>query len=369
MRVAIHHTAWHICGGGELYVGALAEELAKEHEVSLLVTTPFGADRLRELLGLRFENVRVVELSNKSLGGRRERFEAERAVARVMRDFDVGIRVATGRVPAAAARRNLLHVQVPFSPRRSPRNFWRRMRNRKALRGYERVLFNSRFTAAMVHRVTPAIPTPTILYPPVEHGGEIPLPWSSRDPVILAVGRFTDQGHPKRQLELVLAFRRMIEEGLHGYRLVLAGSVASDAASQSYLRSIRAASEGYPVDVSPDLPRHDLLELYRRSRIFWHAAGMRLDEWEAPERVEHFGIATVEAMGRGCVAIAVDLGGQREIVRHGETGFLWSTEDDLVALTWRVLRSSENDGFIGRAAEAARSFSRERFAREALSLI
>ncbi len=63
MRVAIHHTAWHVCGGGELYVGALAEELAKKHETSLLLTTPFDRERLRELLGLRFENVRFVELS------------------------------------------------------------------------------------------------------------------------------------------------------------------------------------------------------------------------------------------------------------------------------------------------------------------
>jgi glycosyltransferase involved in cell wall biosynthesis len=370
MRVAIHHTGWHVCGGGELYLGALAEELAKEHQVTLLVTSPFAPDRLRELLGLRLENVRLVDLApGPRRGGRGEHYRAERAVACALSDFDVGIRVATARVPAAGARRNLLHVQAPFSPRRSPRNLWRRMRNREALRGYERVLFNSRFTEAMVRRVAPVIPEPTILYPPVEHEKAAPLPWALRDPVILAVGRFTDRGHPKRQLELVAAFRRLIEEGLHGYRLVLAGGVGCDEASRCYLRAVKAASEGLPVEVRADLPRPDLLELYRRSRIFWHAAGLRLDEWKSPERVEHFGITTVEAMGRGCVALAVDRGGQREIVRHGETGFLWSTEAELIALTWRVLRSSQNDGLIARAAGVARSFSRERFAREALALV
>jgi glycosyltransferase involved in cell wall biosynthesis len=85
--------------------------------------------------------------------------------------------------------------------------------------------------------------------------------------------------------------------------------------------------------------------------------------------VEHFGIATVEAMGRGCVPIAVDLGGQREIVRHGVTGFLWSTEDELLGLTRRVLVSSGNDDLITRAVASARSFSRERFAQEALALL
>jgi glycosyltransferase involved in cell wall biosynthesis len=290
-------------------------------------------------------------------------------VARALKDFDVGIRVATGRVPAAAARRNLLHVQVPFSPRRSLRSLWHRIRNRKALRGYERVFFNSRFTEAMVRRVTPTVPGPTVLYPPVEQEGGAPLPWATREPLILAVGRFTDQGHPKRQLELVAAFRRLVEEGLSGYRLVLAGSVGSDAASQSYLQSVRTASEGYPIEVRVDVPRRDLVDLYRRARIFWHATGLRLDEWRTPERVEHFGVTTVEAMGRGCIPIVVDLGGQREIVRHGETGFLWSTEDDLLDLTRRVLQSSENDDLISRAAAAARSYSRERFAEEALALL
>ncbi len=39
------------------------------------------------------------------------------------------------------------------------------------------------------------------------------------------------------------------------------------------------------------------------------------------------------------------------------------------ALTWRVLGSSENDRLIARAVDDARSFSRERFAREALALL
>ncbi|HJS73375.1 MAG TPA: hypothetical protein VJ921_03735, partial [Vicinamibacteria bacterium] len=232
MRVAIHHTGWHVCGGGELYVGILAEELARKHDVSLLVTSPFRAERLHEILGLRFENVRIFELTPGLSRGRRDHYRAERAVARTLNDFEVGIRVATGRIPAAAARRNLLHVQAPFSPGRSLRGLWHRVRNRKALRGYERVFFNSRFTEAMIRRVAPTVPGPTVLYPPVEHEAEVPLPWTSREPMILTVGRFTDQGHPKRQLELVGIFRRLVDEGLRGYRLVLAGSVASDAASQ-----------------------------------------------------------------------------------------------------------------------------------------
>ena len=37
---------------------------------------------------------------------------------------------------------------------------------------------------------------------------------------------------------------------------------------------------------------------------------------------EHFGIVPLEAMYLGCPVIAVDSGGPRETVRHGETGFL-----------------------------------------------
>ena len=374
MRVAIHHNAWHICGGGELYIGAMAEELSTRHEVSLIVTTPFDPARLGNLLGLHFDHVRIEKLEPLSDPGlsssRWQRFLVERSVTRAMREFDVGIRVATGRVPFGGARRNLLHVQVPYSPGRSLSTIWQSFSNRRALRSYERIVYNSRFTASMASGFSLPSQKTTVLYPPVEMGTAPPCSWKAREPVVLAVGRFTDQNHPKRQLELVRAFKQLLDEGLRGWSLVLAGSVGRDSASRNYLESVRAAAKGLPVELRVDISRQELIDLYERSRLFWHATGMDLDEWTTPHKVEHFGITTVEAMARGCIGIVVDLGGQREIVQHEVNGFRWANEAELRALTWRVIRGSQsNDAMIERGVESARKFSRERFAREAHALV
>ncbi len=181
VRIAVHHPAWHICGGGEAYVGSLAEVLSEHHDVTLLVTTRFDPDRLSRLLALGLKNVRVHELS-------------EADVAAAMRSFDLGIRVATARVPRATARRNLLHVQTPIVPRGFLRSPWLGFHNRRAVADYERVVFNSKFTAATCRGLSLGAGVPVVLYPPVDIGTGERRCWDDRDPVILSVGRFCDLG-------------------------------------------------------------------------------------------------------------------------------------------------------------------------------
>src|SRR5262249_50084737 len=53
------------------------------------------------------------------------------------------------------------------------------------------------------------------------------------------------------------------------------------------------------------------------------------------ELVEHFGIATVEAMAAGCVPLVVDRGGQSEIVRDTVDGVRWR---ELEQLTDQLIR-------------------------------
>ncbi len=375
MRIAIHHNAWHVCGGGELYVGVLAEELAKEHDVTLLLTTPFDGDRLQGLLGLDFSGVELLSIVQPPVdplrSGRWDRLKAELNVMGATRRFDVAIRVATGRIPLSLSPRNLLHVQVPFRrASRRPRELVSRIWNRIAGLRYERFFFNSRFTASMVSPISLRNGRGFVLYPPVEMATKEEPDWWSREPVILSVGRFAERGHCKRQLELVRAFKSMISNGLEGWRLVLAGSVPADSSSRDYLVRVREEASGLPVEVRVDIPRQEVLRLYCESRIYWHATGMGLDEWKYPDRVEHFGITTVEAMARGCLPIVIDAGGQREIVKHGVNGYRWSSEEELADYTWRAIRApARHDEMTDQAVHAARSFSRREFERRALSLV
>ena len=83
----------------------------------------------------------------------------------------------------------------------------------------------------------------------------------------------------------------------------------------------------------------------------------------APARNEGFGRTLVEAMLCGTVVVASDEGGHREIVRHGETGYLVRPDDPdaFVRAIEEVLSApKEAEEMRGRAKEAAsRRFSAE----------
>ena len=92
----------------------------------------------------------------------------------------------------------------------------------------------------------------------------------------------------------------------------------------------------------------------------------------APARNEGFGRTLVEAMLCGTVVVASDEGGHREIVRHGETGYLVRPDDPdaFVRAIEEVLSApKEAEEMRGRAKEAAsRRFSAESHAAEMVGI-
>jgi hypothetical protein len=71
----------------------------------------------------------------------------------------------------------------------------------------------------------------------------------------------------------------------------------------------------------------------------------------APSRFESFGLILLEAMMFGKPVVAGDIGGMREIVDDGRTGYLVSPEDDdaLVEIVLQLIRSSRLRADIGAA--------------------
>jgi glycosyltransferase involved in cell wall biosynthesis len=104
------------------------------------------------------------------------------------------------------------------------------------------------------------------------------------------------------------------------------------------------------------------------AKVFWHAAGFGVDPLAEPHRLEHFGIATVEAMAAGCVPVVPNLGGQPEIVRPGEDGFLCGSVEELADVT---LKLAADDVLMRKLAASARErrFGRERFADEIVAAL
>ncbi len=103
------------------------------------------------------------------------------------------------------------------------------------------------------------------------------------------------------------------------------------------------------VQVQRSAPNSALLqELYGRADLF-----------VMPTRAECFGIATVEAMASGLPAIVGDVGGARDIVTHGETGWLIEpTHDALGAALERALAVRDQLPIMG---QRARGVAEQRF--------
>jgi len=334
-------------GGGEKYLLTIAEEaVAGGHAVVLLAAEEPAAGEWGRL-GVSidpgsFEWVRVsgeAELTERS------------------RELELLVVTTHDVPPRSEARRSVAMIQFPARDRRRVRDRVAgaigATRAPAALASYDLFLCNSEFTRA--HIAARLGVDATILPPPVDIPAEEP---AAKAREIVTVGRFFRGWHDKRHDVLIDALRSLGDAHLH----VAGGLDANDPGAAEHLATLRARAEGLPVTFHVDAPRDELLALYRRAALYWHAAGYGSDARTHPERMEHFGITTVEAMAHGAVPLAFAGGGQVEIVDHGRTGVLWTDPGELVARSAELLDDEPRREAMGRAArEAARAYGRKRF--------
>ena len=227
---------------------------------------------------------------------------------------------------------------------------------------YDLVISISKYTSDWVQ--TRWLTDSIIHYPAVEL-----REWVSSSPkqkVILSVGRFfsEDYGHSKRQLQLVEAFKSLLNHGVSGWRLVLVGGC--DAHSREYALNVKKAAVGFPIDVILNADHETLQEQLKSASIYWHATGLGMNLGSHPEKAEHFGIAPVEAMSAGCIPILFDHGGTAELVEDGVSGFTFQNLDDLVEKTSFLIGAESAEINVLRTATVERSqrFSKQRFDEE-----
>ena len=230
------------------------------------------------------------------------------------------------------------------------------------LDSYDRIVANSAYTASWIdtlwHRPS------DVLYPPVTL-----IEPGDKSAIILNVGRFFPPGlgHSKKQLELIRAFRRLLQSGVSGWELHLAGGC--DETGRSYLDEARRQAAGLPVEFHVDASGAELQDLYRSAAIYWHASGYGEDMDRHPDRFEHFGITTVEAMSAGAVPVVIGAAGQAEVVEHGTSGFHFDTIEELVARTTQLIEDEPLRSRIGAAAvQRAHGFGLDAFDQHVLGL-
>lgn len=206
-----------------------------------------------------------------------------------------------------------------------------------------------------------------VLAPPVDTSTFTAPEAGAKERTIVSVGRFFHGSHNKKHLEMLRVFRAMVDRGEvpEGWEYHLVGNLHRDRlVDLEYFADLERLAEGYPVRLLVDLDLERLVEEYRRAAIFWHAAGWGESERRRPEKLEHFGLTTCEAMSSGCIPVVIAKAGQLEIVEHGETGFLFGTADELASITRRLIRGHGEPWthrMMDRAAAAVRRFARPRF--------
>jgi len=179
----------------------------------------------------------------------------------------------------------------------------------------------------------------SVLYPSIH---DFKTEGISKKKIICSAGRFFSGLYNNKRYDIMTKAFRIASPQLPGWEYHLAGSMSKDSATSRMLKKLEDDNRGFPVFFHFNVSFEELGRLYNEASIFWHAAGYQVDEVAHPENVEHFGITTVEAMGAQAIPVAINRGGQKEIITEGVDGFLWETIDELVEKTVLIARMPEN---------------------------
>jgi len=388
-RIGLYDAYLATLGGGENLLAVLTELLEEElPQADIEIVThregfvPLA--RLTERFGITLDRTRVRTIQPGHRHRRApfhplRRFLHERDVARLSSQYDLFVNNTVFSVAPAQARYSVYMCMFPLTAepwelRQRPlrrRLFFpyvalRRRLYRRWVGTYDLLLAISRFTQRWIRDLWDL--DSELLYPPVETRPDLSL--AGKEKKILAIGRFFPGNHNKKHDVLIEAMRALQDRGLEGWRLHLVGGRTPVEGTDAYLDHLQGLARGLPVDFHVDAPRRELEELLETSSLFWHATGFGEQPDLQPEKLEHFGITTVEAMGHGCVPLAFECGGQPEIIRQGETGYLWRTREELLDHTLYLAHHRDLRTALARAAHTrSRDFSRLAFKSRARQLL
>lgn len=180
-----------------------------------------------------------------------------------------------------------------------------------------------------------------------------------KEKIILTVGRFFPHLHSKQHKKIIETFKKFKQKYsfFADFKLILAGSLKKE--DENYINQLKIiAGNDDSIIFKVNLPFNELLKLYQKSMFFWHFTGFGVDEQKNPEKVEHLGIAPLEAMASGCLVFCFSAGGPKEIIEDEKNGFLFLNEIQLEKKLINILQNEKKQKEI---IKNAQNFIKEKF--------
>jgi len=340
--LGLYDNALHFIGGAQKYGCTLAHALQDVFEITLIANSDVSREQLESWYGLDLAHcsIKVVRIPYfEEREKQRGVFDAGLADLRAENPFH-SISLESGKYDVFVnnCMLEMVYPLAPISemvvhfPEREISRFFHGNR-------YTHIIHNSRYTATWISkrwRLEPHVH----IYPPVDMASPIEECLEKKRNIILSVARFEPGGN-KQQLEMIKSFlhlRRLFPGETEGWRLVLVGGSTPINPYLERIKTLLADSPNADIELRINTPVEELREVYRTARIFWHFSGLGQRD---PARIEHFGMATVEAMQNGCVPVVFRGGGQMEIVEEDVSGFLFDSLQELQEKTRVLMRDPQ----------------------------
>lgn len=348
-------------GGGEKHLFDVATTASQHHQVVLAVSaSKVSGDSTLQRINDAYTQFFNSELSqikfvSTPLGTSASFFQ------KILwtQQFDALYYVTDGSLFFSLAKHNYLHIQVPFTVSKDS------VLDRLKLMNWQHKNTNSFFTKQVVETAWKT-PITEVVHPLVDLT-ELQAS-TTKKKVILNVGRFFKHLHSKRQDILIQCFKQLCQQHprlLQDWQLVLAGSIED----KEYLTELKKLSSSANVTFAHDLKRSELVKLYQQASVYWHATGYGTDERTYPEKQEHFGISTVEAMAAGAVPLVYYAGGQKEVLGETLSYLGWHSVDECVTKTAEIIANSQQANRArNRAISQAATFSKPLFEKKVLEM-
>ncbi|QQG41087.1 MAG: glycosyltransferase family 4 protein [Candidatus Levyibacteriota bacterium] len=355
MKIGIFDPYLDTLGGGEKYMLVLAQVLSEKHDVCIFWDKK-KEDEIKagamQRFGLNLNTINFLDnIFSIKTPFLKRLWELQK--------YDVIVYLSDGSIPFSLKKNLIIHFQFPVE-RVKPS-----LLGRVKFLSVKQVICNSKFTKSYIDKKFYI--DSKILYPPVDIMKNTTY---KKENIILHVGRFSldTKGNNFKKQDFMIDVFKKIATKITDWRFILIISVKKE--DKEKIKSLRERAKGFPIEIIENPSNEKLWQMYQKAKIYWHASGFGENLEKNPEKAEHFGIATAEAMGAGAVPVVINAGGQPEIVMNGKNGFLWDTEEEFITRTKQIISNNTLwQEFSKEGQQAVIKFNKERFCEEIKGIV